>query len=170
MAAALSSKFFRSAILGLILVSGLAVWLWTQRATLKPDGVIIGMPSSAPRLSWKTFSYNEQGHFGAKTQFESRSTDALGGTYSLHCRDGKVYAVEINYPGGVDRNRTLPIISKITGYDPAKSEEHDVKELSMKGCEKPSEYFYFNKGKIGVQLDFVGDKKSRVARIYCWSA
>jgi hypothetical protein len=168
MVAALSSKTFQ--IMSLLLVLALAGWVWTRRATLKPEGVSIGMPTSAPRLSWKTFSYNDQGHFGAKTQFESKNTDAFGGTYSLHCRDGKVYAVEINYPAGLEKDKTEAIISRVTGHDPSKSEEHDAKELTMKGCEKPSEYYYFDKGKIGVQLDYGGTDKNRVSRIYCWSA
>jgi hypothetical protein len=152
-----------------LLAASAVVWVWSQRSSLKIAAVRIGMPVSKVRFSYKTFRYNEQGHFDNKTQYESCSADPLGGGYSLHCRDGKVYAVEVNYPKGADRARALEMVSNIVGQSLEKSEEHDDKELSLENCDEPSEYFYFDGGKIGVQLDFHGNR-NQVTRVYCWSA
>lgn len=154
------------AVLLLLLAGG--VFAWTKRASLKPESVRIGMPTNNVRLSWKTFNYNEQGHYGSKIQFESRQSDSFGGSYSLSCRDGKVYAVEINYPAGLEREKSLAVLARVLGQDANKPNEHDDKELSMKNCEKPSEYFYFDGGKCGAQLDYQDKDSKRVSRIYCW--
>jgi hypothetical protein len=167
------SKRSRSIACALLLIAALGLagaWIWSQRATLHPDKVRIGMKTEKVRLSWKTFAYNSQGHFGNKTQFESRNADKLGGSYSLHCRDGKVYAVEVNYPAAADKSKVLEIVGGITGVPTQKCDEHDDKELLIKNCKNPSEYYYFNQGKIGVQLDLVNGDSKRVTRIYCWEA
>jgi len=165
----LQSKALMPAALVLIAIIAVAIFAWTQRSSLKLEAVRVGIPTAKVRASYKTFSYNELGHFANKTQFESCKQDALGGSYSLHCRDGKVYAVEVNYPNGADRAKVMDVVAKISGHEMQTNDEHDDKELSLKDCDKPSEYFYFDKGKTGVELDFARDNKQQVNRVYCWS-
>ncbi len=166
----LHSRKSQIILLLLLLVAAAGVWCWLQRASLKPWDVRVGMATNNVRLSWKTFAYNEEGHFGQKTQFESRQRDPEGGTYSLHCRDGKIYGVEIIYPSGLDKDKSLAAIQRILQKPVAKAIEHDDEELHMQGCNKPSEYFYFDDGGLGAQIDYAGSKDKRVVRIYCWNS
>ena len=153
-----------------LLVAGAAVFLWSQRASLKPENVHVGIPANSVRISWKTFSYNENGHFGNKTQYEGRRSDADGGSYSLHCREGKVFAVEVMYPAGLDRDRSLRLVQRLLQQDVSKPVDHDDEELHLKDCPKPSEYFYFADGKLAAQLDYVDQSKTKIARVYCWTS
>lgn len=165
------SKKIRIAIVSLLLVAAAAgVFVWSQRGSLKPEDVKVGIETNKVRLSWKTFSYNESGHFGTKTQYESRRGDSEGGSYSLHCRDGKVFAVEVIYPAGVERERSLALIRRVLQQDVSKPVEHDDEELRIKNCARPSEYFYFGNGKLGAQIDYADGSKRRIARVYCWTS
>lgn len=153
-------------LLSILVAAGL--WCWSQRAAVKPDNVQIGISTNLVRMSWKTFSYNEAGHFANKTQFESRYSDKAGGSYSLHCRDGKVYAVEISYPSGLDKVRSLEVVERILRHKVATAVEKDDEELSLKGCPRPSEYFYFEDGRVGAQVEFSDPSAGKVNRVYCW--
>ncbi len=150
----------------IIVLLGLAVY--SQRASLKANNVSLGMPTYKLRLSFKTFAYNEAGHFGNKTQFEGRQPDSFGGSYYLHCRDGKVYAVEVLYPAGLEKNKSDQVLERILKTGLSKSQEHDISELSMKDCPKPSEYYYFDQGKVGAQLEHDQKEQDKIVRIYCW--
>ncbi len=170
MSALLQIAKFRIVVALLLVLFATGAWLWTKKSSLSPETLRIGMPTNNLRMSWKTFAYNEQGHYGNKIQFESKRGDAYGGSYSVSCREGKVYAIEINYPAGLERGKVIDVIGRVLGTGAAHPEEHDDKELSMKNCDMRSEYFYFDAGKIGAQIDYKKGSSSLVSRIYCWLA
>lgn len=157
-------------VLAILLVVAAGIWLWSMRGSLKADDVRVGMDTNRVRVSWKTFAYNEAGHFGKKIQYEAKHPDSHGGSCSLHCRDGKVYAVEIAYPAGLSKEESVKIARSILDVGTAPADEHDEEELHIAGCEKPTEYFYFNGGKLCAQLDYKKDDHSHVTRVYCWKS
>lgn len=157
-------------LLAVLLVVAAGIWIWSMRASLKPDDVKVGMDTNRVRLSWKTFSYNEDGHFGKKIQYEAKHQDSHGGSLSLHCRDGSVYAVEAAYPAGLSKEESIKVARALLNVGSAQADEHDEEELHIANCEKPTEYFYFDGGKLCAQLDYKKNDLSHVTRVYCWKS
>lgn len=170
MAQSRKSRIIISGGIVLIVFIALIGWLYSMRASLKPENVKVGMSANNARVSWKTFSYNEQGHFGKKIQFEGRLSDSKGGNYSLHCKDGNIFAVEISFPAGLQRKDSLEVVKRVLQPENSEPSEHDAEELSLKNCDKPTEYFYFDQGKLCAQLDYSGHNAGLVSRIYCWKS
>jgi len=144
-------------------------WARTQRAKVQPNSVVLGTPTSAVRMSWKTFRYNEKGHFGGKTQYESKSSDSAGGNYTLHCRNGKVYAAEVFWGAGVARDQAIATLERLLQTKLGTQSSHDDVELNLNTCTNPSEYYYFNSGKSGAQLDYRDKNSDSVGHLYCWT-
>ncbi len=167
------SKFFTTKIkiLCALIVSAVVfvAWARTLRARVQPNSVVLGTHTSAVRMSWKTFRYNEKGHFGGKTQYESKSADSSGGNYTLHCRDGKVYAAEVFWGAGVARDQALATLERLLQTKLSMQSSHDDLELKLNTCSKPSEYYYFNSGKSGAQLDYRDKSADFVGHLYCWT-
>lgn len=167
------SKFFTTKIkiLCALVVCALLLisWARTQRAKVQPNNVVLGTPTNSVRMSWKTFRYNDKGHYGGKTQYESKASDSAGGNYTLHCRNGKVYAAEVFWGAGVAREQAIATLERLLKTKLSAQSSHDDVELKLKTCAKPSEYYYFDSGKSGAQLDYRDGASGSVSHLYCWT-
>lgn len=128
----------------------------------------IGVPSAVMDKSKLLFSYTEAGHFGDKTQYDSVKTDECGAIYSVHCKTGQAYGIEVKYPAaGVARDKALKTAQALISRVAGKQTEHDDDDLRLMDCNQPCEFFYYE-GDVRVELLFVKGSNKNVVQIGIW--
>ena len=91
--------------------------------------------------------------------------DASGGTYTVHCRKGKAFSIEIKYPGkGIERRIAVESMKRLVEGVAEKITEHDDTDVKTGDCLLKGEYFYFD-GYIGAQLAYAPGDELRVSQI-----
>ncbi len=111
-----------------------------------PNLVRVGMPESLIREARSIFVYDERGHFGTKTQYNSASMNTGGGSLVVHCRDGVCFGVEVKYDeNGVKRSDAVALMRQLLSIGDAAPVEHDDADITKNDAKRRAEFFYFEK-------------------------
>lgn len=121
------------------------------------------------RQSPDSFDFAENGHFGDKVQYNSRTPDEFGGSYAVHCRAGKCYGIEVKYPqAGIAPSSAKQILSRLISSLAGAESGHDKQDLEKNDAEQPVEFIYF-KNKVRAELTYCKGSRDRVCQIAIWT-
>ena len=132
--------------------------------------VKLGVPVTVLASDSSLFVFDEHGHFGSKTQYNSVKRDADGGTYVAHCRDGSCFGVEIKYDAaGLDRKRALAVAERVAGQQVSGMQEHDDEDLKASDSQKGAGEFFYSRTGVRIELRYAPRSISNVAQVNVWS-
>lgn len=132
------------------------------------SGVRLGMPERSLAESKALFTFDQNGHFGDRVQYNSKANDQWGGMYFTFCRSGKCFGVEVAYPeAGVSRQDALAVVSRILQDIPVKLTEHDDEDLRAGDAKKPGEFFYYGDS-VRAELAYKPGADRKVSRVSVW--
>lgn len=114
------------------------------------------------------FFFNAHGHFGDKTQFNSRLADEAKAGYTVHCVKHSAIGIEVNYPPeGIVKSKAEKVLKGLLGASKPALIEADGDDLIDPSCPQACEYFYFENGLRG-EFFYVPGSKSRIVQINLW--
>jgi hypothetical protein len=132
------------------------------------DDLRLGISDEILIASKSIFSPDSFGHFGNKTQYDSVRPDKFGGTYSVHCRNGQCFGIEVKYPApGINRVAAIATINNLLQGVASKITEHDDTDLRLKDAGSPGEFFYFS-NIARAELFYNKDDYTKISQIDVW--
>ncbi len=140
----------------------------TSEPIAAPNLVRVGMPEAEIRAANSVFVFDEAGHFGKKTQYNSATTDATGASSVVHCRDGVCFGVEVKYgENGIKRTDAVALMRTLLSVGDSEPIEHDNADIRKNDATKRAEFFYFEKDLRG-ELHYALAPINRVNQIAVW--
>ncbi|MBY0358791.1 MAG: hypothetical protein K2W82_12375 [Candidatus Obscuribacterales bacterium] len=128
----------------------------------------LAMPASELAQAKELFAYAEYGHFADKTQYDSVKAGEQKEIYSIHCRNGRAFGIEVKFPAaGVSRETAIKKMSLLIQGLAGKETEHDDDDLKKKDCSQACEFFYFENG-VRAELLYARQSFDKVVQISVW--
>ena len=129
-------------------------------------GISVGVREDSLRDATALFFFDPNGHFGDKTQYNSKVPDADGLYYVLHCRGGRCFAIEAKTNSSLEREASLLTLRRFLSADGEPFIEHDDEDLAARDTDSPVEFFYFKGNRRGELIfDSSGE---RVVQVNAW--
>lgn len=128
-------------------------------------GVCLGISEALLQRS-PIFSYTEAGHFGDKTQYDTKAPDEFGNIYTAHCRRGICYGIEVKSSRPLSLVAASAICRQLVQSVTGKVISVDIDDFKYKDAGVNCIYVYFTD--CHAEIIFQKDLPVDVAQIRVW--